>query len=100
EYEHYLPRYRQRCGTLPGLTGLWQVNGKNRTTFEQMMEFDLDYVRNKSLALDLKILVMTIPAIIKQVCDLKGRRRRREEAAKQAQSVEETSQRRCVERRG
>jgi len=87
EYEHYLPRYRQRCGTLPGLTGLWQVNGKNRTTFEQMIEFDLHYVRHKSLGMDLKILAMTIPAIVIQVCDLKGRRLRREAAATQAPSA-------------
>ncbi len=38
EYEHYQPRHRRRFGTLPGLTGLWQVNGKNRTTFEEMID--------------------------------------------------------------
>ena len=88
EYEHYLPRYRQRCETLPGLTGLWQVNGKNRTTFEQMMELDLRYVEQKSLLLDLKIMAMTIPAIVMQVCDLKGRRKRSETPAAQTRRVE------------
>jgi lipopolysaccharide/colanic/teichoic acid biosynthesis glycosyltransferase len=69
EYEHYPPRYRRRCETLPGLTGLWQVNGKNRTTFEQMINYDLEYVENKSLLLDVRILAMTLPAIVKQACE-------------------------------
>jgi len=71
EYEMFLPRHRQRCETLPGLTGLWQVNGKNRTTFEKMMELDLAYVERKSLFLDLTILAGTVPAILLQVCDIK-----------------------------
>ena len=71
EYEMLQPHQRQRCGTLPGLTGLWQVNGKNRTTFEKMMELDLAYVESKSLALDLKIIACTLPAILSQVWDTK-----------------------------
>lgn len=71
EYEMFQPRYRQRCETLPGLTGLWQVKGKNRTTFEKMMELDLAYVEKKSLFLDLKIMVCTVPAILVQVWDLR-----------------------------
>ncbi|MGA2544866.1 MAG: sugar transferase [Verrucomicrobiota bacterium] len=71
EYEMFLPRHRQRCETLPGLTGLWQVNGKNRTTFEKMMELDLAYVERKSLFLDLTILAGTVPAILLQVWDIK-----------------------------
>ena len=69
EFEKYLPRHRGRCATLPGLTGLWQVNGKNRTTFEEMIDLDLDYCRKKSLWLDVKIISMTIPAIFVQVWD-------------------------------
>jgi lipopolysaccharide/colanic/teichoic acid biosynthesis glycosyltransferase len=75
EYEMFLPRHRQRCETLPGLTGLWQVNGKNRTTFEKMMELDLAYVAKKSLLLDLKIMMGTLPAILFQVWDLRGARK-------------------------
>jgi exopolysaccharide production protein ExoY len=71
EYEMFQPHHRRRCDTLPGLTGLWQVNGKNKTTFEQMMELDLAYVEKKSLLLDLKIMVCTVPAILFQVWDLK-----------------------------
>jgi lipopolysaccharide/colanic/teichoic acid biosynthesis glycosyltransferase len=73
EYENFQPRHRQRCGTLPGLTGLWQVNGKNRTTFDKMMELDLAYVEKKSLLLDLKIIARTLPAILLQVWDTTAR---------------------------
>ncbi|SPE59337.1 Sugar transferase [Verrucomicrobia bacterium] len=75
EYARYQPRHRQRCETLPGLTGLWQINGKNRTTFEEMIDLDLRYVATKSLLLDLKIIFLTVPAIILQVCDLRRRRK-------------------------
>jgi lipopolysaccharide/colanic/teichoic acid biosynthesis glycosyltransferase len=76
EFEKFQPRHRQRCDTLPGLTGLWQVNGKNRTTFLQMMELDLRYVEEKSLWLDLKILAGTIPAILRQCWEVKMESRR------------------------
>ncbi len=69
EFERYQPRHRGRCATLPGLTGLWQVSGKNRTTFEEMIDLDLDYCRKKSVWLDLKIIALTIPAIFGQVWD-------------------------------
>jgi lipopolysaccharide/colanic/teichoic acid biosynthesis glycosyltransferase len=75
EYEMFLPRHRQRCETLPGLTGLWQVNGKNRTTFEKMMELDLAYVERKSLFLDLTILIGTAPAILVQAWDTRKLRK-------------------------
>jgi len=75
EYKMFQPRHRQRCRTLPGLTGLWQVKGKNRTSFEKMMELDLAYVENKSLLLDLKILAGTLPAILLQVWDVQTGRR-------------------------
>jgi len=71
EYEMFQPHHRQRCQTLPGLTGLWQVNGKNRTTFEKMMELDLAYVERKSIFLDLKIMAFTVPAVLIQVWDVK-----------------------------
>jgi len=71
EFDQFLPRHRQRCGSLPGLTGLWQVSGKNRTTFEQMMDLDIYYVQNKSLFLDISILLRTIPAILVQVWEVK-----------------------------
>lgn len=75
EYEKYLPRHRERCATLPGLTGLWQTSGKNRTTFEEMIDLDVHYASHKSLLTDLKIIVMTIPALMSQAGDV-GRSRR------------------------
>jgi len=69
ECEKYQPRHWQRFETPPGLTGFWQVHGKNRTTFEEMMDMDLYYVNHKSLLLDLSIIARTIPAIVQQVID-------------------------------
>jgi lipopolysaccharide/colanic/teichoic acid biosynthesis glycosyltransferase len=73
EYEKYQPRHRLRCATLPGLTGLWQTSGKNRTTFEEMIDLDVHYANHKSWFMDLKILAFTLPAILGQVGDLKRR---------------------------
>ena len=67
EYENYLPWQRERFNTLPGLTGLWQVSGKNSTTFAEMMHLDITYAREKSLWLDLWIILKTAPAILDQV---------------------------------
>jgi lipopolysaccharide/colanic/teichoic acid biosynthesis glycosyltransferase len=67
ESESYLPWQRERFNTLPGLTGLWQVSGKNRTTFAEMIQLDINYSRNKTLWLDLMIILKTIPAILGQV---------------------------------
>ena len=69
EFERYAPEQRARVNALPGLTGLWQVNGKNRTTFRQMIEMDIFYSRNISLSLDLRIILRTLPAIVSQFFD-------------------------------
>jgi len=69
EFERYAPEQRARVNALPGLTGLWQVNGKNKTTFREMIEMDIFYSRNISLSLDLKIMLRTVPAIIGQLSD-------------------------------
>lgn len=69
ECKGYEPKHWQRFETPPGLTGYWQVKGKNRTTFEEMMELDLHYVNHKSLLLDLSIIARTIPAIVQQMMD-------------------------------
>jgi lipopolysaccharide/colanic/teichoic acid biosynthesis glycosyltransferase len=71
EYELYLPWQKRRFDTLPGLTGLWQVSGKNRTTFTEMIRLDILYARNKSLPLDLKIMWKTIAALATQVKEIK-----------------------------
>jgi exopolysaccharide production protein ExoY len=66
ECEKYESRHCRRFDTLPGLTGLWQVSGKNRTTFEEMIALDLRYAERKSILLDLKIIAWTVPAIVLQ----------------------------------
>ena len=73
EYERFLPWQRERFRARPGLTGLWQVSGKNRTTFNQMMDFDIQYTRMQSLWLDLKIILKTIPAVMVEVKQTKRR---------------------------
>jgi lipopolysaccharide/colanic/teichoic acid biosynthesis glycosyltransferase len=47
----------------PGITGIWQIRGRSDLTFEQMVEFDMDYIRNWSLALDIQILLETPLAV-------------------------------------
>lgn len=64
EYDRLLPWHRERFCTLPGLTGLWQVSGKNRTTFSEMIDLDIQYVRKKSPWLDIKIMLRTIPVMM------------------------------------
>jgi lipopolysaccharide/colanic/teichoic acid biosynthesis glycosyltransferase len=76
EYENYSAQQRRRFHCVPGLTGLWQVSGKNRTTFDRMIQLDIQYVSQKSLALDLKILALTIPAVLGQVADMCRLRRK------------------------
>jgi exopolysaccharide production protein ExoY len=67
EYDHYRPEQKERFNALPGLTGLWQVSGKNDTTFSQMIALDIAYVRTQSIGLDLRIMARTIGVLVKQV---------------------------------
>src|ERR1700686_19497 len=60
----YRPGDHKRLAALPGITGLWQVNGRCQVSFEEMIQMDLEYIRNASLWLDLEILLLTIPAVI------------------------------------
>ena len=61
EFDRYEAWQRQRVNALPGITGYWQVNGKNDTTFKEMIALDMFYVSNMSLWLDLIIMLKTIP---------------------------------------
>ena len=69
ELEEYQPWHYKRIDVVPGMTGLWQVSGKNRLTFDEMMRLDIRYWRQRSLWLDIKILLTTPLAIISQVRD-------------------------------
>ncbi len=65
EFEQYIPWHRRRIlEAKPGITGLWQVDGRSRTNFDQMVRLDLRYAERCSLLLDLKILLKTPGAMI------------------------------------
>jgi exopolysaccharide biosynthesis polyprenyl glycosylphosphotransferase len=65
EVENYDIWHRRRLlGVKPGITGLWQVTGRSRTTFDEMVRLDLQYAKSWSLWLDLKILVQTPRAVV------------------------------------
>ena len=59
EVDFYPEWYFGRFAVKPGLTGLWQVSGRNERTYEEMVRFDVDYVEQKSFGLDLRILART-----------------------------------------
>jgi lipopolysaccharide/colanic/teichoic acid biosynthesis glycosyltransferase len=69
ECDKYLPWQKERFGTVPGLTGLWQVSGKNRTSFVEMIQLDIEYAKNKTMWWDLKIILMTVPALLIQMLE-------------------------------
>src|SRR5262245_37304194 len=63
EYEAYDAWQLERLGMPQGMTGLWQVSGRNRLSYRRMHDLDIEYVRNWSLWLDLKILLRTLRAV-------------------------------------
>ena len=65
EVELFPPEYRCRTDVLPGITGLWQVSGRSRLSMLDMLRLDTEYRDHQSLALDLRILLRTLPAIIR-----------------------------------
>jgi lipopolysaccharide/colanic/teichoic acid biosynthesis glycosyltransferase len=67
EVEQYLRWHRGRFDIVPGMTGLWQVSGKNRLTFKEMIRLDIRYSRRISIWWDLKILFKTPLAIIQEL---------------------------------
>jgi lipopolysaccharide/colanic/teichoic acid biosynthesis glycosyltransferase len=64
EVEGYSDHHMERFGCPPGITGIWQVYGRGRVTFEEMIEMDVRYVRTRNLWLDIKLLLATIPAAL------------------------------------
>jgi lipopolysaccharide/colanic/teichoic acid biosynthesis glycosyltransferase len=66
EVKKYGRDHFHRLAALPGITGLWQVSGRCETTFEEMVQLDLNYIKNQSIWLDLQILLKTLPAVISE----------------------------------
>ena len=64
EVAAYKPWHRERLNALPGLTGLWQVKGRSRVSFDDMARLDIDYVRHPSLMTDVILLIRTVPAVL------------------------------------
>jgi lipopolysaccharide/colanic/teichoic acid biosynthesis glycosyltransferase len=76
EAKEYLCWHAHRFDILPGMTGLWQVSGKNRLSFEKMIRLDISYAKRMSFSLDMKILLRTVPTLFGLVAEaLVGRRR-------------------------
>ncbi len=64
EVEHYEDWHRRRLEIKPGLTCIWQVCGRSDTTFDEWMRMDMEYIEKRSLLLDIKLLLQTIPAVL------------------------------------
>lgn len=64
EVAKYTPQQMRRLDVTPGLTCIWQVSGRADLDFHEQVRLDLEYIRNRSLAMDLRLLAMTIPAVL------------------------------------
>jgi lipopolysaccharide/colanic/teichoic acid biosynthesis glycosyltransferase len=64
EVDKYPARAYRRFAVRPGVTGLWQVRGRSLTSFPEMIALDVDYVDRRSLLLNLKILLLTVPTVL------------------------------------
>ena len=64
EVNQYTPYQAGRLGAKPGITCIWQVSGRSDIPFEQQVELDLEYIRTQSIWLDLKLLLLTVPAVL------------------------------------
>jgi len=64
EVEEYDLWQRRRLSMKPGITCIWQVNGRNKIDFAEWMRMDLEYIDNWSLWLDFKLLLQTVPAVL------------------------------------
>jgi exopolysaccharide production protein ExoY len=61
KYGRYFANY---CRVRPGITGLWQISGRNDVSYRRRVAMDIAYVRSKSLALDMSILLLTVPRVV------------------------------------
>jgi lipopolysaccharide/colanic/teichoic acid biosynthesis glycosyltransferase len=64
EVEKYGRRFRDYCAVKPGITGLWQVSGRNDTRYRTRVALDSVYARRRNLGLDAYIIVATVPAVL------------------------------------
>ena len=64
ETQSYTDHHWRRMEVLPGMTGLWQVSGRSRLTFDEMIRLDLFYIENWSVGFDLGLMLRTVPAVL------------------------------------
>ena len=64
EVEQYQGWHFERLHALPGITGYWQVFGRSKVTFDEMAQMDIEYVRHRSVWRDIKLLILTVPAVL------------------------------------
>lgn len=64
EVEHYTAHEMKRLSVQQGITCIWQVSGRSDIPFEQQVELDIEYINQRSLALDIKLLLLTVPAVL------------------------------------
>lgn len=64
EVSQYTEYQKQRLMVKPGITCIWQVSGRNNIGFDEWVELDLKYIRNRSISLDLKLILQTLPALL------------------------------------
>ena len=67
EVEAYALWHRKRLDMKPGMTGLWQVSGRNRLSFDEMVRLDLFYIENWSVALDLAVMFATLKSLLVRI---------------------------------
>ena len=72
EFARYTPAQQERVNAPPGLTGYWQVNGKNNTTFSEMIAMDIFYSQHMSPWLDVRIILKTVPALLFQTLETRA----------------------------
>lgn len=65
EVEKYNSWQKLRLSVKPGLTGLWQISGRSNLGFDEMVRLDLKYIAERNLVYDIKIIIKTIPAVLK-----------------------------------
>ena len=87
EFERYEEWQQQRVNAPPGVTGYWQVNGKNKTTFQEMITMDLFYARNMSIWIDLEVMIKTVPVLARETLEA-WRRYRSRSASRLALRIE------------
>jgi lipopolysaccharide/colanic/teichoic acid biosynthesis glycosyltransferase len=64
EIPRYARRFEHYCSVKPGLTGLWQVSGRNNTTYRRRVAMDSLYARRRTLMMDVAIILATVPAVL------------------------------------